>query len=297
MTPSNNTIKNKIDVVIPYHEKDSKIIEMCICGCIKNVKDCGKIYVISNSTDLESGNIKLIDENGFFNDGLSRKHIKLRWTREYPTLAHRTGWLFQQFIKMGCSYSIPNLTDYYLVVDSDVIFLKRVHFFRNGRMLLTKSKEFHQPYFDCYERLLGEPANTEYSFIAHHMLISKAVMLELLNKIEKRFNKTWYDAILDNLEYKEGSIFSEYETYGHYLKNHYPEKFIARKLKNVQRFKIRYMLQILLNQVDYVTIHNYKKPQHNPKTNPQTYKLFVNLVRSRVQTQKRKAGLTLHNKF
>lgn len=289
MTSSNNTIKNKIDVVIPYHEKDSKIIEMCICGCTKNIRDIGKIYVVSNSTDLKLDNIKLISENGFFNDVLSRKYIELRWVREYPTLAHRAGWLFQQFIKMGCSYSIPSLTDYYLIVDSDVVFLKRVHFLRNGRMLLTKSEEFHQPYFDCYERLLGEPANREHSFIAHHMLISKAVMLELLNKIEKRFNKTWYDAILDNLEYKEGSIFSEYETYGHYLKNHYPEKLIVRKLKNVQRFKIRCLLKLLFNMADYVTIHDYKKPKNNPKTNPQTYRLFLLLVKGKLKRQSAKA--------
>ncbi len=118
------------------------------------------------------------------------------------------------------------------------------------------------------------------------MLMCKSIMVELLGSIEKRFKKSWYDAILDNIESKDGSMFSEYETYGHYLENHYPENLAVRRLRNTQRFKLRYLLRMLLGQVDYATIHSYKKPQNNPKTNPQIYKFFVNLVRKTVQAQK-----------
>ena len=76
------------------------------------------------------------------------------------------------------------------------------------------------------------------------MLISKVVMCDLLDKIEKKFNKIWYDAILDNLDNAE---FSEYETYGHYLKNHYPNKFIVRELNNVESFRLKYLLKDLFN--------------------------------------------------
>lgn len=282
----NNVHDNKIDVVIPYHDKDREIIEMCITGCFSNIHNLGNLYVVAKNIDQRFGRVRLIDEDKLFEGVLCKKYIESRLRTEHPDLLWRAGWLFQQFIKIGCSYAIPNLTNYYLVVDSDVVFLKKIYFFTDGKMLLTKAREFHQPYFDCYERLLGDSANREYSFIAHHMLICKPIMLEMLNKIEGRFNKTWYDSILDNIDNKEGSMFSEYETYGHYLKNHYPEAFVVRQLRNIQRFRIRYLLKILFNQVDYVTIHSYKKPENNPKVPPLIYKLFLGLVRNKVNRQK-----------
>lgn len=277
MTPTNETKNDKIDVLIPYHDKDRDIVAMCVRGCSDNIENLGTIYVVSNNPNLELDNIRLIDENQFFDNRLSKKYIESRWTTEYPSLAHRAGWLFQQFIKMGCAYSIPSLTDYYLVVDADVVFLKTVRFFHNSQMLLAKSDEFHEPYFKCYERLLGEPPDRKWSFISHHLIISKAVMLELLQNIEERFNKIWYDAILDNIDYSQGSPFSEYETYGHYLQNHHPKKLAARKLVCLQKLKLRHILMIILNRVDYVALHSYKRINHNSNT----LRLFKTIVELR----------------
>jgi len=286
------TSNNKIDVVIPYHTKDSDIIEMCLTGCTNNIHNLGNIYVITKNSDLAFDGAELMNEDELFDDGLTKQYIESRLSTEHPDLAWRSGWLFQQFIKMGCSYAIPNLTDHYLVVDADVVFLKRTDFFTNGRMTLTKTQEYHQPHFNCCERLLGEPINRKHAFVAHHMLICKSIMLELLYNIEKRFNKTWYDAILDNIDNKNGLMFSEYEVYGHYLENHYPEKLVVRRLRNIQRFKIRCLLKLMFNMADYVTIHDYKKPKNNPKTNPQKYKLFLRLVRSKLKKQRAKAEFT-----
>lgn len=286
MNALNNPPDQKIDVVIPYHSKDGDVIDMCIAGCINNVSNVGTIYVVTNDPDRIFTSVRLIDENRLFEDGLSKKYLESRLSAKYPQLVCRSGWLFQQFIKMGCSYAISDLADYYLVVDADVVFLKKINFFESGRMLLTKSEEYHEPYFDCCERLFGKPIDREHAFVAHHMLICKSIMLELLQIIEKRFNMTWYDAIIENIDEENASMFSEYETYGHYLENQYPEMFTIRRLANAQRFKKRYLLKILLNQVDYATIHNYKKPENNPKTNAQIYKLFVGLVERRVRRQK-----------
>lgn len=279
----NRATNRKIDVVIPYHGKDSKIIELCIQGCINNIENLGKIYIITSNTDLELHNIKLINEDKIFKDGLSKRYIELRWLVEYAVLAHRTGWLFQQFIKMGCSYAIPDLTDYYLVVDSDVVFLKKIDFFDNDIMLLTKTKEFHLPYFECYQKLLGESPNRQSSFVAHHMLISKVLMLELLDEIEKKFKKKWYDAILDNMDYKQASPFSEYETYGHYLQNHHADKFTTREPAWAQKLNFLCALAILFNRIDYFVFHNYKKTSKN-----KMFKLINAIVASKVYQEVRR---------
>jgi hypothetical protein len=240
---------------------------------------------VTKDINLKCDGIQLIHEDELFLGGVSKKYIESRLNEKHPNLVPRSGWLFQQFIKMGCSYAIPNLTDYYLVVDADVVFLKKISFFEDGNMLLTRVNKCHQPYFDFYERLLGETVEKKCSFIAHHMLICKSIMIEILNNIEKRFKKNWYDAILDNINSDEESMFSEYETYGHYLEGHYPQKVMVRDLRIAQRFKYKYLLRLLLNQVDYATIHNYKKPENNPKTDTRIYKWFVGIVRNKVQKQ------------
>jgi len=176
-----------------------------------------------------------------------------------------------------------------LMPNADVIFLKKMRFFKKGRVLLAKTKESHQSYFSCCEKLLGQPVNKTHTFIAHHMLIRKSIMLELLHNIENRFNKTWYDAILDNIntDGEHGSMIAEYELYGHYLENNYPEQLAIRKLRYVQRFKRRYLLPILFNQVYYVAIHSYKKPANNPKTDPDKYNLLLKLIRKKLKKTRR----------
>lgn len=280
-----NMSKKTIDIVIPYHNKDSDIIEMCVNGCINNVRNLGNIYVVTNDINLSLDRVQIIDENKLFGNELSKKQIELMLREKQPSLLHRHGWLFQQFIKMGCSYAIPNLTNFYLVVDSDVVFLKKINFFDNKRMLLAKTSEYYQPHFNCCERLLGEPVNQNNIFVAHHMLICKSIMLELLHNIENRFGQKWHEAILDNInsDTEHGSMLSEYELYGHYLENNHPEKMSVRKLRYVQSFKMRLLLPILFNQAYYVAIHNYKKPENNPKTNSLKYNLFLNLVKRRLE--------------
>ena len=292
MVGLNKVCSSKIDIIIPYHCKDSDIFELCLAGCITNVRDLGRIYIVTSNTDLEFGDIEIVDEAELFDDGLTKFYVEAKLKKEFPELLWRSGWLFQQFIKMGCAYAIPNLSDYYLVVDADVVFLREVCFFHDERMLLAKSDEFHQPYFDFYERFLGESSDSKTSFVAHHMLICKSIMLELLHNIEGRFNKSWYDAVIDNIDGNNTLMFSEYETYGHYCESHYPDKLTVRRLRNIQRFKMRSLLKILLNQADYVTIHNYKKPENNPKTNPHIYKLFLRLVKNKLRKQKGKNRIT-----
>lgn len=287
----NKLYHSKIDVVIPYHFKDSDIIELCLAGCLTNVHNLGRIYIVTTNTCPMFDDVKIVDEAKLFSDGLTKDYIEAKLRKKCPELLRRSGWLFQQFIKMGCSYAIPSLSDYYLVVDADVVFLRRIRFFHNGRMLLAKSDEFHQPYFNCYKRLLGESADSKTSFVAHHMVICKSIMLELLDNIEKQFKKTWYDAVLDNIDKESALMFSEYETYGHYLENHYLERLTIRRLRNVQSFNERNFLILLFNMADYATFHDYKKPENNPKTNPRMYRLFHNQVKNRVEKQKIKKNL------
>lgn len=143
------------------------------------------------------------------------------------------GWYFQQFLKLQFAYTEPE-KDHYLIWDADTIPVRPLSFFNSqGRMLLTKAREYHVPYFETYKRILHEEPNRQFSFIAQHMLIQKSVAREMLERIAALApdQRNWAWAILSSFQAHGPSLFSEYETYGHYIKNHYPERveFVERK--------------------------------------------------------------------
>jgi hypothetical protein len=56
------------------------------------------------------------------------------------------------------------------------------------------------------------------------MLVNRDRLAELRAEIERRHQRPWYQAIMDHLDPYEGSSFSEFETYGHWmLQNHRAE--------------------------------------------------------------------------
>lgn len=145
-----------------------------------------------------------------------------------PAFPRAAGWYFQQFLKLQYALVEPE-DDYYLIWDADTVPLRPLRFFdEQGRMLLTRATEHHAPYFETYRRLLGEEPHRECSFIAQHLLVQKSVARELLGRIEQRIagEGNWAWKILRSLPETGDNLFSEYETYGHYLKNHHRERVV-----------------------------------------------------------------------
>jgi hypothetical protein len=129
-------------------------------------------------------------------------------------------------LKLGIS-NLEFITDDYLVWDADTIPLKPIKIIdKNGKYNFVKADEYHKPYFENFKILLNEEPNREFSFISQFMIFNKSILNELFRKIEKNFKDSshWYWSILQNLKGEDGSLFSEYETYGHFIKNHYPDK-------------------------------------------------------------------------
>ena len=147
------------------------------------------------------------------------------------------GWYFQQLLKFQFAFCLTD-DDYYLIWDADTVPLRPLEFFdAEGRMLLTKAEEFHVPYFQTYKNILGRPATREFSFIAQHMVIQKSVLRGMLAEIESHCagNESWAWKIMRNLGGEGSNRFSEYETYGHYIKEKHPERVVFRELPWLRR--------------------------------------------------------------
>lgn len=166
---------------------------------------------------------RVVPEDGFV-PGITIEALRGLPVQGFPQAA---GWYLQQLLKLQFAFVQPE-DDYYLIWDADTVPLRPLRFFdSDGRMLLTKADEHHEAYFATYRRVLGEEPNREFSFIAQHILVQKSVAREMLGRIEAHVpgEGSWAWKIMRSLPSQGYNLFSEYETYGHYLKSHYADRF------------------------------------------------------------------------
>ena len=152
--------------------------------------------------------------------------------RDYPLpfFPAGAGWYFQQFLKWGFA-DICDSENGYLIWDADTILLRPLNFKDSEeRVFLTTSPEFHEPYFETFEALLGMLPSQRVSFISQHQWIDVAILRQLLRDISGASGHHWAWNIMSNLRGEGTNLFSEYETYGHYCLAVHPEKCQVRSL-------------------------------------------------------------------
>jgi hypothetical protein len=223
-----------LQIVTTCRAYDLPVFEIAIKKIQANLP-CKNLYVIAPSKDCKKMQRKLgrqaqiIPEDEFIS-GMNIQQLRRLAIFGFPKNA---GWYFQQFLKLQFAFVEP-ADDFYLIWDADTIPLRPMRFFdSNGRMLLTKAMEYHAPYFETYRRLFNADPNREFSFISQHMLVQKSIAREMLEKIERQTagNENWAWKIMRSLPpIDDLHLFSEFETYGHYVKNNHPARvaFVER---------------------------------------------------------------------
>lgn len=136
----------------------------------------------------------------------------------------RSGWLFQQLVKLGAD-SITQ-TDRYLVVDADTVLVQPQMFVADGKDLLLNTEWYHHPYIEAYMRLVNLAPKTLVTFVAHHMMFNRARLQPLKARMEQIGQTEWYNSIVNASDLSDASGFSEYETYGQWCLEKYPDKTI-----------------------------------------------------------------------
>ena len=121
----------------------------------------------------------------------------------------------------------------YAVWDVDTIPLKKISFIdEHGRSLMNKKRAHHKPYFYLIDKLFdGKLKTFNFSFITEAMFIRNAYMKEMIDKIGGK--DKFIENIMANVLPSEviHSGFSEFETYGTYVMNCYPDTVAFRSWK------------------------------------------------------------------
>ena len=107
----------------------------------------------------------------------------------------------------------------------------------DGKPIFTKKKEHNQAYFDTLSKILELGEYADFSYIAEHMMFNKNVMMEMLGDIEESpiDGDSWYEKIINATDPTNVNSFSEFETYGNFCLNHYPDMYATQVLNTFRK--------------------------------------------------------------
>lgn len=211
---------SSIDVVIPCAGKDIETLELCIDGIKKYGKKVRRVIVVSDKRYTDKA--EWFDEKNFPFTKLDvaqsifdTPSSALQVLQDAPS---RISWVYQQLLKLYAFSTIPNLSRNVLLLDADTVFLRSVHFLKEGKYgFLTAAHEYHKPYFAHMKRLIPwlKRVHLDYSGIAHHMLIQKPIIEDLIDTIQKEHRTIAWRAICNKIDRQDfySSCMSEYEIY------------------------------------------------------------------------------------
>ena len=247
----------KIDILIPVSVKDIELLKFTIACARENILNpISQIFIIGENGVIkdfcDQNNCVFIDEDSFLKIKKSSiKYNDIEW--------YRSGWIFQQLIKLNCDKLIGE--ENILVLDSDTfIFSKQSFVLDNGLSIINFSDEYHFPY-SVFKKLINLKKRFYLSFVCHHMIINKEYLKEMKKCILHSTNKEWIDAIIDNIDLSEPSCFSEYELYGNYMYYFHRDKIHLEycKNKNIKHSNLDLIVlkEKLKSRFKSISFHNF----------------------------------------
>lgn len=127
----------------------------------------------------------------------------------------RSGWLLQQLSKLSVDQICT--ADHVLVIDGDTVLLRPHVFVKGDRTLLLYCDEYHQPYFDTYERLLGQKTLSCVSFTSHYLLLQPSKVQAMKAAMEQHTGLAWHEAIIQHTDRRTSEGFSVGDTYANFV--------------------------------------------------------------------------------
>lgn len=136
-------------------------------------------------------------------------------------------WVYQQFLKLGQNVT---LTDFYLIIDSDLILLKPINVWNDVKpQFFIGANDTYTPDIATMEKLWNLTQVYPESFISEMMMMNKVISRDILDRIGG-LNKA-YCKVCDLIPYDGTTYrFSEYQLYGNFVHKYHPGMYDFRRL-------------------------------------------------------------------
>lgn len=245
--------KYKIDFVIPLQRHN--ILFPSVVEAVIEFYTPRTIYIITSITEIEKlteqvlqWNIKqtkihYIEEETFFQHRYHKSLDKIKeWYTYKDEQSREFGWWYQQILKLGAVYRIPQLSSPFIVWDADLIPLQKwtlypsfkIPHFHFALLQETDKNEFNRKQYQqsLFELLKLPEIRPNHSkteggtFIPHHFVFYPHVIrcfIRYIEKIHRCTNKNpWFRVILQlSRKYYR---FSEYKNIATFMSYFFPKK-------------------------------------------------------------------------
>jgi len=231
--------KQVFDAVMVSIRRDLPLLKHAIESLRLKTHGLQTIYVVTSQTNHELFSSTLPEDVVILDEDILIPTMTLQDLRGYklPFFPGGAGWYFQQFLKYQVAATISKCENC-LVWDADTILIQPLDFFdQEGRTLFTMAQEFHPPYFTTFHRLLGFEAQRDFSFISQHIMLNRSILLQMIEAIHHQNPGSlhWAWKIIKACGNTGRNLFSEYETYGHYMKNLHRQSMSFRNLPWIRK--------------------------------------------------------------
>ena len=237
------------DAIIPYHSKDAPIIPFCVETLRRNTRGLRNIYVISAEEPEDVEGIIWVSETAF---PFSFENVK----QYIHSTNNRHGWYYQQLLKFYAYKVIPEILPTILTIDSDVVIMRPIEFFKDGKILIDYGGLYVPEYFEHMRKLLPNIfENTlKESGVTDCMVFVKDVLDDLFERVEKEHSCALWKAMLtcvDPGNYNKSGM-SEFEIYFQFVLLYYPQLYERRLL---QKGYGTTMNNLRRTDVDFLSFH------------------------------------------
>lgn len=250
-----------VDTVIITTSKDYELLERHLESLKENLRqDINKIYLVSLPQKeimdfCASHNVTFIDERWVL--GYGKESITYTVNG-----ADRSGWIFQQLLKLSSDKFVE--MENYIIVDSDTILINKSSFLEKGKFIFFENEEWHEPYFRAFKKMFGYSTKNGLSFTSHMMIFNIKNLKLMKNELENKHGMAWDKVYLSNIDEKEMSCISDYDTYANWVLCNFPEKVITEPLYNTSfnRTKLLHLkesMKNLKNEYKSISFHGYIK--------------------------------------
>jgi Family of unknown function (DUF6492) len=254
----NNAYNETTDFVIPLHRYHYMV--RTVVEAIHTFYSPRVIYIVTPKRFIPTINnvskdwivkkIVVIPEETFFlyKYNMIYDDIKNLFNNSPNENSREFGWWYQQLIKLGAYKQIANLSDPYVVWDSDLIPLIKWNIypqydgepFKNA--ILQKearsqwnTDQYRNSLFDLTRLPMNDP--NEGTFVTHHFVFYHDVLESLIHHIELISNKSWIHTIMD-LSHKYFR-FSEYRTVAAFMNYKFPYLLKYHNFNEIGKYGIR----------------------------------------------------------
>lgn len=221
-----------IDVVIPIVTKDLHVLSLCLEGvrhCV--VHPIKQIYIVAPAQKeimdfCQANGLQFVNEQDVL--GFGPKELDLQITMTDGRMRDRSGWLFQQLIKLSGKVGT---CQHYLCIDADHVLI-RPHVFltEDEKTVFYMSYEEHLPYYENIHRLLPSLPLDSLSYVDHKMLFDKAQLERLHEALQQESGFPWVETIVKRYDRHCEAGFSEFELYGNFVTEKVQRPWLQKRL-------------------------------------------------------------------